>query len=354
LSSLRDNNFDLVRLLAAAQVAVVHICEHLRIGSPMLLRVLDLFPGVPIFFFVSGFLVSQSLARAKGLGGFYRNRVLRVFPGLWFCLLFSICLAAIFTDIPWTSASFYIWLLAQLSIGQFYNPPFLRDFGVGVLNGSLWTIPVELQFYLVLPVLYFLWKRWRRGAEAAFVIAAFAAHTFFILAIYGQGTLFAKLAQVTVVPWLFFFIMGSLAARHWPRVEHLFRGRFTYWLTGYVAGTLAIGYLSSLEISGNRINGISAILLLGVVLSAAYTAPALSRRLLAGNDISYGFYLYHMPLLNAYMVVGAARSPGGGALVFAVSVFVAVLSWRLVERPALAMKGANRSGQFAGAESRRS
>jgi peptidoglycan/LPS O-acetylase OafA/YrhL len=69
----------------------------------------------------------------------------------------------------------------------------------------------------------------------------------------------------------------------------------------------------------------------------------LSRRLLAGNDISYGLYLYHMPLLNAYIAAGAVRSFGGGTLVFAVSVCVAVLSWRLVEKPALALKGANGS-----------
>ena len=47
------------------------------------------------------------------------------------------------------------------------HPDFLRGYGVGVLNGSLWTIPVELQFYALVPLIYWsLSLRARTGTVA--------------------------------------------------------------------------------------------------------------------------------------------------------------------------------------------
>ncbi len=58
------NNFDLIRLFAAFQVALVHVFRIMEIETAwvgsFILHLFYLFPGVPIFFFISGFLISRS------------------------------------------------------------------------------------------------------------------------------------------------------------------------------------------------------------------------------------------------------------------------------------------------------
>ena len=91
MNNATRNNFDLIRLFAASQVALSHIATHLGVESPVL-SILSLFPGVPIFFFVSGYLVygsyEQSSKNSNGNLNFFINRFLRLYPALWLCLCF--------------------------------------------------------------------------------------------------------------------------------------------------------------------------------------------------------------------------------------------------------------------------
>ena len=79
----RLNNFDFIRLIAALQVALVHGITHLevKILNPFL-DFLNLFPGVPIFFFLSGFLISASWERNSNVKNFSLNRFYRIFSRL--------------------------------------------------------------------------------------------------------------------------------------------------------------------------------------------------------------------------------------------------------------------------------
>ena len=86
----RRNNFDLIRLFASLQVVCVHLIEHFNVGSlNWLIQILAIFPGVPIFFFVSGFLISASWERNPVFQRFVKNRILRTFlvSGGLFCLV---------------------------------------------------------------------------------------------------------------------------------------------------------------------------------------------------------------------------------------------------------------------------
>ena len=126
-SDWRVNNFDLLRLLAALQVAVVHGIGTVKPAgyvARLLAAGLDRFPGVPIFFVISGILISKSYERSDSLRDYLRNRCLRIFPGLWVCLVVSVAVILALgvgslgriTTLDWL-----LWWAGQMSIFQSFQ-----------------------------------------------------------------------------------------------------------------------------------------------------------------------------------------------------------------------------------------
>ncbi|WP_437680147.1 acyltransferase family protein [Sorangium sp. So ce131] len=345
----RENNFDLVRILAALQVALFHASAHMKVPPEgvwaHLAEVLRVFPGVPIFFVVSGFLISASYERNPDLRSYFRARLLRIYPALWVCLAISLAVAGAFGFLPpdvVLSPHFAAWLAGQITLVQFYNPPFLRGFGVGVLNGSLWTIPVELTFYVCVPALYgaLVHGRARRTSNALLGLVALASFAVGYAMSTGAfdppEAMRTKLVQVTLAPHLYMFLLGVLAQRNWDVVERLLRGRFLLWIVLYTALALA---LRQEILGGPLLTALARVMLAATVLSGAFSAPWLSARALRHQDISYGFYLYHMVIINVLVELGLVGRPSYVLAALGVAVIAAFASWRLVEKPALARKG---------------
>ena len=334
------NNFDLIRLLAALQVVLIHGMEHFHWGGESLAHsVLWAIPGVPVFFVISGFLISASWERSGSPVAYLRNRFLRIYPGLWVCFLVSLATVFLIYRPDFTVRELGIWVAAQLTIGQFYNPDALRGYGTGVLNGSLWTIPVELQFYIVLPVLYWLLRRihWNRLAIAALFLALVGVNQAFLHFAAGDQSLVRKLIQVTLAPYLYMFCLGILLQRNFWFVERFLAGRALPIAILYAAWSL-VAFALGIEYGGNRVNPVSAILLSVLVISVGYTGVERFGRILRGNDISYGMYIYHMVWMNALLQLALFSAGVNMALLLAFTIASATLSWLLIEKPALGLK----------------
>lgn len=334
---LRVNNFDLIRLLAAFQVLNEHIIEAFRLEALYpVMYALKFIPGVPVFFIVSGFLVSTSWNRAPSARQYVVNRFLRLFPGLWVCVAISAVLAAAAGASTPGRLEAVAWIASQLTFLQFYNPDFLRQLPTGGLNGSLWTIPVEIQFYLLLPFLaVFARDRWMRWV--ALLLLALSIQVGSWPHLVAREALFEKILSVSILPYLVYFVVGvtvRLAADWKPQ---LFRGRLWLWAALYAAW-IAIELTFQIEGSvGNLLNFPSIFLLAGLAVAAAFTRPRLAERVLRRQDISYGIYIYHMPIINVVLAAGAS----GGSAYLSVLIGTATLamgSWRFVERPALRLK----------------
>lgn len=345
--SFRVNNFDIIRLFAAFQVALQHSLHYLGLSDSVqgLNYILDLFPGVPIFFFVSGFLISRSYENNPRLLEYSQNRILRIYPALFLCTFLA--LASVYFTGYFSSKNISLlqaapWVLSQLTIAQFYTPSFMRDFGVGTLNGSLWTIAVELQFYVMIPLFYWALRLKSRGQGDVKVVLAIV---FFVIAQKicislvesNPDRLLIKLMGVSFVPWFYMFLVGVLFQRNFEKLHSLLAGKAWAVIPLYLISTGFIIRYTDWGF-GNEIALPLYLLLAIAVFSVAYSVPNLSRKLFKGNDFSYGVYIYHIPVINIMLSYKLTGEWGWFLLVFAATISLALLSWYLVEKPCLQLK----------------
>jgi peptidoglycan/LPS O-acetylase OafA/YrhL len=345
-SGIGVNNFDLLRLVAALQVAVLHVMHSLSTSYSATLPavLLELFPGVPIFFFVSGFLISRSFERSSSLGDYASNRGLRIFPALHVCVLINL-LAVVATGYFVTQGVGFLQVLtlylAKTTFFQFYNPDFMRGFGDGVLNGSLWTVCVELQFYFLTPIIYAVLKpgrnRWGDLGIVVLLLVSLACNR----ALYQMQADYAhsiawKLLRVSFLPWLYMFLTGVLAQRHFGSIVRLLTPR-AFWFAFIGYGTYAFVMRSN---GFGMDNSFSPLLFFPLAFLACTAAfyPLKKRDALRGHDISYGIYLYHVPVMNMFLFYGLTDNLVYTAFTVLISIALAILSWMLIERPSLRKK----------------
>jgi peptidoglycan/LPS O-acetylase OafA/YrhL len=343
----RVNNFDLIRLFATLQVAIVHAITHFRVPG-FFTHVVDfglrLFPGVPIFFVVSGFLISNSYEHSDSLGHYCRNRCLRIYPALWVCLVVTLgAMLIVGVDVIGTLSTrdWLTWWVAQLTVLQNYSPGFQWPPGVGTPNFSLWTIPVELEFYAVLPVIYSLFRLGKRGGNIpllAICVASAALHLGFRYVDYRTSNQAEhRFLLNTVAPYLWMFLVGVLMQRNWSTLRPLLAGRAQWWLLGYLL-LCAVATLLGIEIGSNTMTPLFLCPLAGLVVSSATSIPGLAARILRRQDISYGTYLYHLPVINVMVSFGLVGSVGFAVGAVVIALLLATASWVLVEKPFLRQK----------------
>lgn len=325
----RKNNFDLIRLFAASQVVIFHSIEHLHLQvNSALMSVISAIPGVPIFFVISGFLISASYQQRRSLRQFFTNRAMRIFPALWACLVVSILSAWVLGGIGSgvNFKNFTVWIVAQSTIGQFYNPDFLRGYGVGTLNGSLWTIPVEIQFYILTPILLFMYFRIRSLFWAIFFIflCLNVANSLQLIQSNLPGIL-GKLITVTFLPWIAIFIVGVLMQIHYIAIKEILEGKAFYWLAVYGAAIVLNSWVD-LGINDNLIALPWSILLAFTACSCAFSWTNLSGVILGENDISYGVYIYHMPVVNMVLALAIQNKIIAAVIVLCTTFALAILS----------------------------
>ncbi len=344
----RINNFDLLRLIAALQVAVNHSVEILHVTpTPFMKNVLYfsyMFPGVPVFFFISGFLISKSYESNHKLSEYFQNRFLRLYPGLLACITLSFFLIYISGYMATTDTNFFDWSLlyiAKASIVQFYNPDFMRAYGDGVLNGSLWTITVEIQFYFMIPIFYSIFKL-KLSRNSNFKLISLILVFLVINRIFANipteyhQEIWYKLIRVSFLPWIYMFLCGIFVQKNFDFFYKYLANKFIYLIALYsIIGYTSLSY--NLEL-GNNINPIMFIFLAATAFSFSYSFVNLSKTLLKGNDISYGAYIYHMPVVNFMLYNGITDNLSAALYALIITILIASLSWFFIEKKSLRLK----------------
>jgi peptidoglycan/LPS O-acetylase OafA/YrhL len=325
----KKNNLEWLRLIFATQVVLAHTAEHIGFELP---KFISHFPGVPAFFFVSGFLIYASYLNAPGRR-YFENRFLRIYPGLLFVTLGGAVVPIIAHgwDVLFDNVGTYaLWFAAQTTLGQAYNPEVFRDVGVGVINGSLWTISTEILFYIFVPFIVWMERRFHFTVLAllalSFTIYA-VGPSFFSATIYRNKTTYDLIA-LTPIAWGWMFATGILAVKHFDYVQRWLP--HVPWVVVPLTAMMFLGEGFLFGSSGNRLGLAYFFCYVALVLWVAFATPFVYLNF----DLSYGAYVWHMPVINLLLVL-ATPSPWVAVLL---TFLAATLSWFLIEKPALKLK----------------
>ena len=154
-----SNNFDIFRLLLAILVFFAHWNILTKQNITNQLFHLSGY-AVDMFFIVSGFLIFWSFDADQNKKHFYIKRFFRIFP----LYAFLIVLQTLFF-IGFSSASFIElakYFVSNIFFLNFLAPSVnatLSNLEVNAINGSLWTLKNEILFYLIVPTIFILYKR---------------------------------------------------------------------------------------------------------------------------------------------------------------------------------------------------
>ncbi|MCW8965551.1 MAG: acyltransferase [Candidatus Pacearchaeota archaeon] len=327
----RFNNIEYLRLLFALQVMFVHAFQHIK---EIEISIINSLPGVPAFFFISGFLIYASYIKSKNIKDYFVNRVLRLVPGLIFVTLagFIVVLYAKgFVFLLQNIKFFVIWFVAQLTLGQAYNPSLFRDIGVGTINGSLWTITVEILFYISVPVIVFF-ERYYRHTVLLFLVLSLIFYIFgsqvldFELT---RGKTMFEFIKLTPIVWGWMFLVGVLCFKYYSILY-----RYKYYLKWSILPLIVIflfdgsGWL--FNYNGNSLGVLYYLFYVLFIFYIAFGAKYIPLRF----DISYGVYVWHMVVINLLLVINIKSV----LLVFFLTISFAFVSWFFVEKPSLKLK----------------
>jgi peptidoglycan/LPS O-acetylase OafA/YrhL len=327
------NNFDLIRLVTALLVLVNHSFAHLQLPVPGWYSIIQQFQPVPMFFVMSGFLLSASLERNSNLRQYLTNRFTRIFPGLWACVLLTVIALAMLREVNFFHVEAVPWLIAQM-VGFIYTPSFFHQFGYGSYNGSLWTLVVELQFYLILPVIYITYKRLGMQSNRYFLVlfvisvaVAFLLRLPHLSAI--TGSTVQKVARYSLFSHAYLFLAGVLIQRYKLYESAFMYGKAIYWAAAFLIFTNFV--------TPSHFWYVIAMLILACfTVSLAYTLPGVATRWLGKRDISYGVFLYHGLPLSLLVEWELSGNIWYMVLVATVTILLAWFSFRYVETPAMA------------------
>ncbi|WP_416396419.1 acyltransferase family protein [Allohahella sp. A8] len=341
----RDNNFNLIRFVAALLVLISHSfalyygtadAEPLRDTLGLTLGTL----AVDIFFITSGLLVCASLESRKGLSTFALARTLRIYPALIVALviivglvgpLFStLTITDYFTDFQTAkyfarNSVLFLGVEHQLP-GVFTNAPYS-----GAVNGSLWTLPYEVRMYALLCIVTIFagWAITKWNASGCALKRVFLSITLLSLA----ALLINRLGGVPMpsekfIRLTFMFASGATAF-HYRDSIHL-SGKYA--LLAFLA--LAI---STIDLSSFTLFYTVSVTYLTLFL--AYIPAGIIRRFNSVGDYSYGLYIYAFTVQQVVIV----SLPDISLTVYtmysgAITLLLAAASWHFVEKPMLRFK----------------
>ena len=333
LSKGRDNNLNLLRFTAATAVVYAHSFGATNKTSVEIFYSIfgiglgDI--GVDAFFTVSGFLVAKSFC-SKDLRHFVWARVMRIYPALWVSSLLFVGVVGLFVSpLPandfWLRHDTLMYLLKNATmlpgLGAGTSLPYAFDTTHTEFNTSLWTLPHELQMYILLSLLGVFGAL--RFPMMLVGVACFGAIGF-VADLFG----WFHLLDIDRARFIFMFFCGSsfFLLREHVRMSGIFAG-------ACIIALVAIAVLTSNHLLHRLV---LAAVLPFLTLWFGFVPGGYIRRFNQLGDYSYGVYILSCPI-QFYLADRYSKLSPWGLFAFSMIVVVplAIISWHYLESRAL-------------------
>lgn len=333
----RDNNFNLIRAIAASAVLISHAYPIAQ--GPDTVQPLKAVTGhtlgalsVYAFFVISGFLISMSFMRSSSWVSFLAARFLRLVPGLVINLvLVAFVLGPVVTSLPLgdylTQVQTWAFVIRNslLVSLEFHLPGVFTEQPYTAVEGSIWTLFYEVVCYMGVFVLGLLGILGRR----VWMSIGFAAYLAVWLVIEAKGAPHPRIASLQDLSLP--FVVGMMFYQWREKLPLSFAGVLGLAVLAWAVRDLVVyDFFLVLALS-------YAVFWVGYIPGGAIRAY---NRL---GDYSYGIYIYAFPLQGAavWLMGGGPQDPLlNMALAFPPTLLLSIVSWHLIEGPALAAKGA--------------
>ena len=331
LAQGRDNNLNLIRMLAALAVLVSH-AYPIALG-PGAIEPLERLAGaslgtiaVAIFFVISGYLIAESFTRAKSLGDFIAARILRLWPALIVSLtVVAFAMGPLVTTLSILDYLFsfetwgFLFKNSLLAFPQYTLPGVFETLPYPAVEGSIWTLFYEVVFYLGIFAFGLFGVLSRRSLMTALIVCLMAAWVFVeiedpklhlkVSHLLNLGLPFA----VGTLMWLWKGCLPLSLALVWGM----------WGLTFIVQDTVFFGLV--------------------LIMALAYSTMWLSfvpsgwlRHYNRVGDYSYGVYIYAFPAQGLAVWIAGPMLPFENMLLsLPICLIPSIISWHFLEKPAL-------------------
>ena len=312
----KENNFSAIRMACCFGIVYEHIGVLSGWNIPMLnIRMFM----VRVFFCLSGFWVTYSYLKSSSVIEYFKKRIRRIIPQYWLVVVLQFLLGALFNlGIKyWKSVYSWKYLICNMLFMNFLCPSipgvFEQNYYGPAINGALWTMKIEVMFYILLPVLMALLYKTQSEKSRNCILGCIYmfSYIYYLFFTYNEKYLLDSRLVNQLPAYMTFFVAGMIYLLNFDffrKMERVFIIPAVVLLVEQICIRDYYGYV--------LLPMALIIVVVWLALSVSYAGCIV--------DYSYSLYLVHFPIVQLCVSVGIMELPM--TLVLILVVFMITIS----------------------------